>query len=83
MYYSGLAMGLKLLLPRIFFVSSVCLSPDANIFHFQKRWVLIQWGVWPEKCQADFRVDVVELLLQFFFDSWGEQQSRILYLAPH
>lgn len=30
----------------------MCLSPDANIFIFQKRWVLIQWCVWPEKYQS-------------------------------
>lgn len=45
MEWHGLAVGLNKLLPRIFFVVSVCLNHDANIFLFQKRWVLIQWGV--------------------------------------
>lgn len=38
-----------------FFVAE-CLSPDANIFLFQKLLFIIQWGVWPEKWWAHFRI---------------------------
>lgn len=38
-----------------FFVAE-CLSPDANIFLFQKLLFLIPWGVWPEKWRAHFRI---------------------------
>lgn len=47
------------------------LSPDANIFLFQKWLFLIWWGVWPEKWWLHFRVYDIVIAIAIFLQQLG------------